>query len=119
MAHLQSFAEIVGSEELTGSLNETGESPGRPLREYIELSEGTYVYDVPVTSVDQQRLRSVSELADDQRLLGIASAGSVPVSLEHLRGRDADETLVRVGYMIDYSEVEARALGLGSPNSRA
>lgn len=119
MAHLQSFAEIVGSADLSGSLNETGKSPGRPLREYVELSEGTYIYDIPVTSVDQQRLQSVSELASDQRLVEIASAGSVPVSLEHLRGRDADETLVRVGYMIDYSEDEARALGLASPNSRA
>jgi hypothetical protein len=119
MAHLQSFAEVVGSEELSGFLNETGESPGRPLREYVELSEGTYIYDVPFTSVDQQRLLSVSELASDQRLLEIASAGSVPVSLDHLRGRDADQTLVRVGYMIDYSEDEARALGLASPKPRA
>jgi len=67
----------------------------------VAMSEGTYIYDVPVTSVDQQRLLSVSELVSDQRVLEIASAGSVPVSLDHLRGRDADQTLVRVGYMID------------------
>lgn len=119
MAQLQSFAEVVGSEAVSGTLTQTGQSRGRPLREYVNLSGGTYVYEVPVTPIDQQRLQRVSELADDQRLLGIAVAGLVTVSLEHLRAHDADKTLVRVGYVIDYTEEETRTLGLNSPNSRA
>jgi len=62
MARFQSFAEVVGSEELTAPLNETGKSLGRPLSEYIDLSDGSYLYEMPVTSTDQQRLRSLSEL---------------------------------------------------------
>lgn len=112
MAQLQSFAEIVGAEELTGPLNETGRSPGRPLREYIDLSKGTYVLDIPVPSVDRQRLRKVAELTGDPWLQGIATTGTVSVSLEHLRDHDADKTHVRVGYKIDYSEGEVQELGI-------
>lgn len=119
MAQLQSFAEIVGAEELTGPLNETGASPGRTLREYVDLSKGTYVLDMPVPPVDRQRLRKVAELSGDPQLAGIATTGTVSVSLEHLRDRDADTTLVRVGYKIDYSADEVRALGIENIDPRA
>ena len=119
MARFQSFAEVVGSEELTAPLNETGKSPGRPLSEYIDLSDGSYLYEMPVTSTDQQRLRSLSELTGDRQFRDIATAGTVPISLEHLRDHDSDKTLVRVGYMIDYTHEESTALGLNEPDSRA
>jgi hypothetical protein len=118
MAHLQSFAEIVGAEELTGPLNETGASQGRTLREYLDLSKGTYVLDIPVPSVDRQRLREVAELSGDGWLAGVATTGTVSVSLEHLRDRDADKTFVRVGYKIDYSEDEVQALGIENIDPR-
>jgi hypothetical protein len=101
MAQLQSFAEIVGAEEISAPLQETGMSPGRPLREYVELSRGTYIYEMPVPSDQQDRLRALAELSDDEKLARIASTGKIPISLDHLRDRDA-ETLVRVGYRISY-----------------
>jgi hypothetical protein len=118
MAELQSYAEIVGAEEITTPLRETGSSPGRPLGEYLELSHGTYVYNMPVPSVDRHRLRSVAKLTGDERLHGIASSGTVPISLDHLKDRDA-ETLVRVGYKIRYSSDEIDQLGLESPDRRS
>jgi hypothetical protein len=117
VAQLQSFAEIVGAEAISGPLNETGKSPGRPLREYLELAKGTDIYDMPVPSSDQHRLRSVARLTGDERLQGIASTGIVPISLSHLRDRDA-ETLVRVGYRITYSPEEIQQLGLDDPDRR-
>jgi hypothetical protein len=89
-------------------------SPGRPLREYLGLSDGAYVFDMPVSAVDRQRLREIAELTGDEGLCGIATDGSVPISLNHLRGCDADQTLVRVGYLISYSQEEVRELGLDS-----
>lgn len=115
MAQLQAFAEIVGAEQVSGPLNETGKSPGRPLREYLELSEGTYIYNIPIPSTQRHRLRSVAELTGDERLQGIASAGSVPISLDHLRDRDR-ATLVRVGFKITYSPDEIQQLGLDNAN---
>ncbi len=76
MAQLQVFAEVVGEEVISGPLQETGKSPGRPLREYIELSGGTYVYDMPVPATSQHRLRAVAELTGDERLGTIAFRGS-------------------------------------------
>jgi hypothetical protein len=118
MAHLQAYAEIVGAEELTGPLKETGASPGRPLREYLELSKGTYIYDMPVPPIDRTRLRSAARLSGDEELRRIATTGTVPISLDHLRERDA-ETLVRVGYRIRYSPEEIQELGLDIPDPRA
>jgi len=111
MAQLQPFAEIVGAEVISVPLQETGMSPGRPLREYVELSRGTYIYDMPVPSGQQDRLHALAELSGDEKLARIASTGKVPISLDHLRDRDA-ETLVRVGYRISYSPDEIRQLGL-------
>jgi hypothetical protein len=117
MAQLQSYAEIVGAEEVSGPLQETGRSPGRPLREYVELSNNTYTYNMPVPSVDRDRLRSVARLSGDEGLHRIASAGAVPISLDHLRGHDA-ETLVRIGYKITYSPEEISRLGFDEPDPR-
>jgi hypothetical protein len=117
MAHLQAFAEIVADAEISGPLNGTGESPGRPLREYLELSKGTYIYNMPIPSTQRHRLRSVAELSGDERLQGIASGGTVPISLEHLRDR-ARDTLVRVGYKITYSPEEIQRLGLDNADDR-
>ena len=118
MAQLQSYAEVVGSEEVSGPLQETGRSPGRPLREYVELSKGTYIYDMPVPSVDRERLHSVATLTGDEGLHRIASAGRIPISLDHLRGCAA-ETLVRIGYTIMYSPEEVDRLGFDDPDVRA
>lgn len=117
VAQLQSFAEIVGAEVISAPLNETGNSPGRPLREYLELAKGTCIYNMPVPSVDQRRLRSAAKLTGDEQLQRIASAGTVPISLDHLKDRDA-ETLVRVGYKITYSPEEIRQLGLDNLDDR-
>jgi hypothetical protein len=119
MARLQSYAEVVGAEELTGPLNATGMSPGRPLREYVDLSRGTYVLDMPVPPVDRQRLHKVAELSGDASLQEIATAGTVSISLEHLRNHDTDKTRVRVGYKIDYSEDEVQELGIENIDPRS
>jgi len=117
VARLQSFAEIVGTEVISGPLNDTGKSPGRPLREYLELAKGTCIYNMPVPSVDQHRLRSVAKLTGDEQLRRIATAGTIPISLDHLKDRDS-ETLVRVGYKITYSPEEIQQLGLDNPDER-
>jgi hypothetical protein len=118
MARLRSFAEVVGSEELSGHLGETGSSPGRPLREYIELADDAYIYKMPVPLVDRQRLDSVAKRIGNEGLRGIAALGSVPISLDHLRSRDPDNTLVRVGYTINYSQEEIQELGLNDSDPR-
>jgi hypothetical protein len=117
MAQLQAYAEIVGAEEISSPLNDTGKSPGRPLREYLELSHGTYIYNMPVPSTQRHRLRSLAELTGDEQLQGIASVGTVPISLDHLRGRDG-ETLVRVGYKITYTPEEIQVLKLDNADDR-
>jgi hypothetical protein len=119
MARLQPYAEVVGAEELTGPLNATGMSPGRPLREYVDMSRGTYVLDMPVPPVDRHRLRKVAEMSGDASLQEIATAGTVSISLEHLRSHDTDKTRVRVGYKIDYSEDEVQELGIENIDPRS
>lgn len=119
MARLQSYAEVVGAEELTAPLNATGMSPGRPLREYVDLSGGTYVLDMPVPPADRQRLHKVAEFSGDTSLEEIATAGTVSISLEHLRNHDTDKTRVRVGYKIDYSEDEVRELEIENIDPRS
>jgi hypothetical protein len=118
MARLQTFAEIVGSDELSSPLGETGRSPGRPLREYIELADDAYVYNMPVPSVDRQRMHGIAKLDGNEGLRGIATVGSVPISLDHLRDSDPDKTLVRVGYKINYSQEEIEELKLDNSDPR-
>lgn len=111
---IQTFAEVLGSEELAKPLRGVGGSGGRPLREYVELSRGTYIYDMPLSPIDRDRLRrSARFIGDDREIREISTTGAVRISLEHLRSHDVDTAVVRVGYLIEYSPDEVDALGLG------
>jgi hypothetical protein len=72
---------------------------------------------MPVPPVHQHRLHSLAGLTGDERLRRIASEGTVPISLDHLREHDP-ETLVRVGYRIKYSPAEIQQLGLDDAERR-
>jgi len=113
---LQSFAEIVAPRTDGVSERDWQESGGRcaSTSNCRKARTSTTCQSLSRSAASAQRVGTSRRSAATRDRVGGIGAGLAGT----LRGRDADETLVRVGYMIDYSEVE-RARWAGSPNSRA
>lgn len=116
MARFHSYAEVADGASAQARLSAAGGAPfrpGRPLREYV--AEGGWEFRMPLADELRAQMRAVAALSGDGALARIADAAEVTISLEHLRGLDLD-TRIACGVGLEYSEAEARALHLDSPD---
>jgi hypothetical protein len=107
------YAEVIGQEKVSRKLVGAPDLDGRPLTgkrlgEFRAAADSD-TYLLPISERDKNLLQRIYDFTQDASCLEIKNNGYAAIPLEHLRDLD-DETMVRVGYRLDFSREESRLL---------
>lgn len=105
---MANFEVVV--EELRSTTQDADDSTnGLLLQQLLERTGGQYVWHFEPPAELRKQWRRTGEVIADANLAEIARAQTIPISLEHLRGKDPATTRVKVRFEISFTSQEGQA----------
>ncbi|GIG19299.1 hypothetical protein Cch01nite_00230 [Cellulomonas chitinilytica] len=101
MAHFE--VVVVEVRPTDEEIRDNPAKAGIPLATLLERTSGEYVWHYSPEAPVREHWRRTATAIADSNLAEIARATTIPVSLEHLRGRDPATTRVKVRFEISYT----------------
>lgn len=95
--------------EVTPTLDEIRQHPetaGLPLSTILERTGGEYVWNYRPSRFERESWLETARLIEDRELEQVVKADVIPVSLEHLRGKDPESTRIKVRFEILFTSSE-------------
>lgn len=101
MALFEVVVEEVDSTNEAAKLD--AQTAGVPLSTLLGLTGGEYVWHYTPADQLRKHWRKTGRVIGDSNLQDVARAETIPISLEHLRGKDPATTRVKIRFEISYS----------------
>lgn len=99
-------------QEVTPTAEEIDQNPqssGIPLSTVLERTGGSYVWQYKPHKQLREGWLKTARATEDQVLEEIANADTIPISLEHLKGRDPSTTRIKVRFEVQHASINDAA----------
>lgn len=98
-------------------IKQNPEQSGIPLATILERTGGSYIWQYAPDKLMREGWLKTSRATEGKELEEIANAAFIPISLEHLKGRDPVTTRIKVAFEVQYESID-EAVKAGAVDNR-